>query len=122
MADMSKLKAMSGIGRRSNLGAPPALEEATDNLNAPEVAPARSVPVAMSTQSKSTREPLEVVAPTPRRDGRSMRRSGRTIQFATRVSPEFDNKLRDVAEAEGFMLVEILERALDLYISKMADR
>lgn len=122
MADMSKLKAMSAIGRRSNLGAPPALDEASDNLAAPEVAPALAGSASVGAHKNLSEEPREVVVPPPRRDGRSMRRSGRTIQFATRVSLEFDNKLRDVAEAEGLMLVEILERALDLYVSKMADR
>ena len=51
----------------------------------------------------------------PRRDGRSARRSGRTLQFATRVSPEFDNRLRAIAEREGKLLVEVLEDALDAY-------
>src|SRR5260370_14536673 len=37
----------------------------------------------------------------PRRDGRSARRSGRTLQFATRVSPEFDRRLRSIAERDG---------------------
>ena len=50
-----------------------------------------------------------------RRDGRSARRSGRTLQFATRVSPEFDNKLRVIAERDGKLLVEVLEEALEAY-------
>lgn len=44
-----------------------------------------------------------------------MRRTGRTITFATRVSREFDDRLRDIASAEGLMLVEVLEKALDAY-------
>jgi hypothetical protein len=51
----------------------------------------------------------------PRRDGRSARRSGRTLQFATRVSPVFDDRLRAIAEREGKLLVEVLEDALDAY-------
>jgi hypothetical protein len=51
----------------------------------------------------------------PRRDGRSARRSGRTLQFATRVSPEFDNRLRAIAERDNKLLVEILEEALEAY-------
>jgi hypothetical protein len=31
------------------------------------------------------------------------------------VSPEFDDRLRTIAEREGLLLVEVLERALDLY-------
>jgi hypothetical protein len=51
----------------------------------------------------------------PRLDGRSMRRSGRTIQFATRVSPEFDDRIRQIALRDGMLLVEVLEQALDAY-------
>ena len=94
MADVSKLKQKPA--RR--LGTPPAVDEASDNLTAPEVAPA---PVAATTPR--------------RRDGRSMRRTGRTVTFATRVSQEFDDRIRDIAEAKGLMLVEVLERALDAY-------
>jgi hypothetical protein len=90
MADASKLKA------RSRLGAPPAPEEASRNLQAPEAAPAPQAPYV-------------------RRDGRSMRRSHRTVAFATRVSPEFDVRIRDIAERDGLLLVEVLERALDAY-------
>lgn len=48
-------------------------------------------------------------------DGRTMRRSGRTVQFATRVSPEFDERIRQIAMRDGLLLVEVLERALDAY-------
>ncbi|MFO1432955.1 MAG: hypothetical protein U1F76_23070 [Candidatus Competibacteraceae bacterium] len=87
MADASKLK------RRTSLGAPPPVEEASHNLHEPEIAR----------------------MPTERIDGRTLRRSGRTIQFATRVSPEFDARLRQIAQRDGLLLVEVLERALDAY-------
>jgi hypothetical protein len=90
MADASKFKA------RSRLGTPPAPEEASLNLRAPEAAPAAQVPYV-------------------RRDARSMRRSHRTVAFATRVTPEFDTRIRDIAERDGLLLVEVLERALDAY-------
>ena len=48
-------------------------------------------------------------------DGRTLRRSGRTVQFATRVSPQFDERLRQIAVRDRLMLVEVLERALDAY-------
>lgn len=58
----------------------------------------------------------EAAASQPGRiDGRTMRRSGRTVQFATRVSPEFDERIRQIAMREGMLLVEVLERALDAY-------
>ena len=48
-------------------------------------------------------------------DGRTMRRSGRTVQFATRVSPKFDERIRQIAMRDGMLLVEVLEHALDAY-------
>jgi hypothetical protein len=92
MADVSKLK-------RRSLGAPPPLEEASANLQAPEVAPA----------------PAAAASLPPRLDGRSARRTNRTLQFATRVTPEWDGRLRALAQRDGLMLVEVLERALALY-------
>ena len=104
MADLTKLK-----GRRS-LGAPPPPAEASTNLQAPEIPPDEQQPTA---------PPPRASMPAPQgyrsRDARSARRTGRTIQFATRVSPEFDDRLRTIAEREGLLLVEVLERALDLY-------
>lgn len=110
MADASKLKGL----RRSGLGAPPPQHEARTDL-APE--PPRS---ALSNAGSATaaRQPrrTEAAAPQPgRMDGRTMRRSGRTVQFATRVSPEFDERIRQIAMREGMLLVEVLEQALDAY-------
>ena len=91
---------------RKGLGAPPTMDEASPNLTAPEVAPA-------------AREVIREAAPAPtapaRIDGRSARRSNRTMQFATRVTPEFDGRIRAIADRDGLMLVEVLERALDAY-------
>lgn len=100
MADVSKL-------RRKTLGAPPPMEEASTNLYAPE-----SVPAVLP-MSASSAEPLQ------RRDGRSARRTHRTLQFATRVRPEWDAELRALAQRDGLLLVEVLERALDLYKNKI---
>ena len=95
MANLSKLK--------SKLGTPPSLDEASPNLNAPELAPvAQDVKV--------------------RRDGRSARRTNRTMPFATRISPEFDERLRDIAARDGLLLVEVLERALDAYEASVSIR
>jgi len=89
------------IRRQRTLGAPPPLEEASLNLAAPEVAPVPSPIIRGEGSTTSARR-------TP--DGRSLRRSGRTLQFATRVSPEFDAKLRRIAEQDGLLLVEIMEK------------
>jgi hypothetical protein len=95
MADASKLKGMRG------LGAPPERDEARADLVIP-----------------STPEPHESAvqpAAVARIDARTLRRSGRTVHFATKVTPEFDNRLRQIAAATGKMLTEILEEALRAY-------
>lgn len=104
MADLSRLKR-----RRNTLGAPPPLEEASHNLAAPETAPVAahvaSVRPVVTAQTEGRQ----------RSDGRSMRRTGRTLQFATRVSMDWDDKLRMIAERDGLKFVEVLERGLDAY-------
>ena len=101
MADVSKLKQKTA--RR--LGLPPAVDEASENLSAPEVAPVAPVMAAVAAPQAATSP--------RRRDGRSMRRTGRTVTFATRVSQQFDERIRDIAEQKGLMLVEVLEQALE---------
>jgi hypothetical protein len=102
MADLAKLK------RKSTLGVPPPITEASANLDAPEHAPPAAVTSQEPPQSATRGR-------AGGRDGRSARRTGRTLQFATRVSPEFDTRLRAIADREGRLLVEVLERALDVY-------
>ena len=107
MADLSKFRR-----RRSTLGAPPPVTEASANLEAPEA--------VLPPPPRMAAEPVAIAPSHPagqgrRRDGRSARRTSRTVQFATRVSPAFDERLRDIAEREGLLLVEVLERALDAY-------
>jgi hypothetical protein len=97
MADLSKLK------RRNTLGDPPPFEEASQNLQAPEIVKAVTQPAALLHEEQH------------RIDGRSLRKTGRTLQLATRVSWEFDNKLRQIAQRDGLKLVEVLERALEAY-------
>ena len=48
-------------------------------------------------------------------DGRTLRKTGRTQQLATRVTPEFYRRLRITAARDGLKMVEVLERALDRY-------
>lgn len=108
MADASKLKRL----RRSSLGLPPPVEEARADLS--------------SEPGSTERDAGQLVSAGPavagrtalargRIDGRTLRRSGRTVQFATRVSPEFDDRLRQIAQRDRMLLVEVLERALDAY-------
>ncbi len=98
------------IRRQRTLGAPPPLEEASLNLTAPEVAPF-NLPAPMPTK----RDEASTTSTRRTPDGRSRRRSGRTVQFATRVSLEFDVKLRQIADRDDLLLVEVMEKALDLY-------
>lgn len=87
------------------------MEEASANLYAPESAGPSANTAAASSDL-------------PRRmDGRSARRTNRTLQFATRVRPEWDAELRSLAQRDGLLLVEVLERALELYkLSRPAKR
>ncbi|MGH6842431.1 MAG: hypothetical protein ACREDV_10130 [Methylocella sp.] len=94
MADLSKLM-------KKRLGAPPSLDDTADNLKAPEVAP-RALDAA--TGKRLGWE-----------DGRTARRTGRTEQFATRVSAEFDKRFRAVAKRDGLLMAQLLEKSLDAY-------
>ena len=118
MADFGKI--------RRSLPAPPTMEEASQNLQAPEVAPiapeVAAPPEPVPEPPKPEPAPTVPLAPPPapeapraRRDGRTLRRTNRTIAFATRVSAEWDERIRDIAERDGLKLVEVLERALDAY-------
>jgi len=93
MADASKLKFL-----KKTLGHAPTLEEASDNIYSPEIAPAADY------SNHSTRI-----------DGRSMRRTNRTVRLATSVTPEFDYTLRKIALEKNMLLSEVLEEALKLY-------
>lgn len=104
MADLSSLKS------RSKLGAPPSPEEASQNITAPEVAPAPLL--KPSTTGNAVDGPNQVK---PRRDMRSARRTNRTLPFSTKVSPEFDERVREVAFRDNLMLCELLEKALSAY-------
>ena len=120
MANLAKLK------RRNTLGTPPPFEEASQNLQAPEIVPVVTAPaVSPRGEAVLVRKPVGEQQGDPphphdaqyRIDGRSLRRTGRTLQLATRVSWEFDDKLRRIAQRDGLKLVEVLERALDTYES-----
>src|SRR3546814_8975792 len=108
MADVSKFKKLKG--RRDELGAPPSLEEASVNLTAQEVAPVA--------RTEATHAGLVKTTNTGRIEGRSSRKTNRTVQYATRVTPEWDARIRAIAQREGVLLVEVLEKALAAYEEK----
>ena len=110
MTDLSKLK------RRTSLGAPPPIEEASTNLTAPETAPVAEVMVKPVPTVKPKETAGRGAKPVPASmDGRSARRTNRTVQFATRVSPEFDSRIREISRRDGLLLVEVMEEALAAY-------
>src|SRR5271166_2409113 len=109
MADASKLKSLRG------LGAPPSPDEARDDL-VPPPPPQPPIPQAAPRQSPAP------ITPGPRIDARSLRRSGRTVHFATKVTPEFDARVRQIAADTGKMLTEILEEALVAYEKQSTNR
>jgi hypothetical protein len=91
--DFAELRKKTAAKR---FGQPPT--ESTDNM-APE-------PVVVTDPA------LEI--PVPQRiDGRTLRRSGRTLGFSTRVTEDWDYRLKRYAARNNLMIVEVLERALD---------
>ena len=101
MADVSKL-------RKKGLGKPPSMDESATNLQAPELAP---IPEIYSTSISTDSDYV-------RKDGRSARKTNRILAFATRVSPDFDREVRQIADREGLKLVEVLENAIQAYKEK----
>ncbi len=114
MADLSKLM-------KKRLGAPPPPEEASETLQAPEIAPAAPIEPEAHVPPERV-EARRRAARQPREDGRSLRRTGRTIQFATRVKESFDRDVRRIAKSEGLLLAEVLENAVECYKEKLAAR
>jgi len=53
-------------------------------------------------------------------DGRSRRRTGRIEQINVKVSAQFNSDLRGLADRQGLLIVEVLERALDTYLRVVA--
>ena len=111
MADLSKLK------RRGTLGAPPPPDEASINLTAPEIAPAapKEEPPSATAPASKPRLESERKKAYRRVDGRSLRKTGRTLQFATRITEEFDELLHKIAQRDGLKLVEVLENSVAAY-------
>jgi hypothetical protein len=54
-------------------------------------------------------------SPPPVVDGRSLRATGRTEQFATRIRPETKALIQQLAREEGITMAEVLERAVGDY-------
>jgi hypothetical protein len=50
-------------------------------------------------------------------DGRSLRRSLHLRQFNTKITEEFYNKIYELAQEEGIMMREVLEKSVEFYIN-----
>jgi hypothetical protein len=106
MADASKLK---------RLGAPPSLEEARADL-VPE--PQQSEPfgttAAPAPRPVQTRQPEPEIDDYERVDGRTLRKTGRTIPFSTRLNMDTDRLIRRLAGRYGLLIAEVVERGAHL--------
>jgi hypothetical protein len=76
--------------KKRKLEVPPTLDETTSHLQTPEVIGGKI-------------------------DKRTLRKTGRTEQFATRVSKEWLIKVKEIATQENLKNVEVLEKSLECY-------
>jgi hypothetical protein len=95
MADASKLK---------RLGAPPPLEEARSDL-IPAPPPPSPAPVAAEPPPGEDYERI---------DGRSLRKTGRTLPFSTRINADVDKLIRRLAAKHKLLIAEVIERGVYL--------
>src|SRR3954469_3049200 len=99
MADASKLK---------RLGAPPPLEEARSGLiptPPAEPPPPSPAPVAAEPPPEEDYERI---------DGRSLRKTGRTLPFSTRINADVDKLIRRLAVKHKLLIAEVIERGVYL--------
>ena len=114
MADASKLK---------RLGSPPPIDEArADLIPAPsivepewEVKPQPKVEaVAPAPQPIQRPEAQPEIEDYERVDGRTLRKTGRTIPFSTRLNADTDRLIRRIAGKHGILIAEVVERGVIL--------
>lgn len=94
MVDFSKLT------KNSKLGDPPSIEEVQNNLELPEI----------------------FENPRQAQDGRTLRKTERTHQISTRVTLEFYQRLRVIAARDRLKIVEVIEKAIEIYESSKTNR
>lgn len=103
MADFSKIP--KKVNSRKNLGEPPSIEAAPNNLEQPEHAPLL----------EQQPEPKTKAQVDPKIDGRSLRATGYTKPFATRTKPEVHQQYKMIAARDGITMGELLEQAINAY-------
>jgi len=95
---MANLKALKGTGKGTNrFGAPPAPEEASTTLEAPETAPAESE--------------------APKRKARA--KTNRTKSWGTSVTQDFPKRIKRVAMERELKAAELLEEWLEAEEKKL---
>jgi hypothetical protein len=99
-------------GRRSRLPDPP--PDTSDNLRAPESAPAAApAPISETAGLNDRQAGPETPASKPRIDGRARLRKDRTEALSTKIKPRHRELLVSLADAYELTLSETLERAID---------
>jgi hypothetical protein len=108
MADASKLK---------RLGSPPPIDEArADLIPAPSVVEPEPEPQPKIEDVAPAPPPVRQPEPQPefydyeRVDGRTLRKTGRTIPFSTRLNADTDRLIRRIAGKHGILIAEVVER------------
>jgi hypothetical protein len=111
MADASKLKRFGSP--------PPSIDEARADLipnppavaSEPEVKPPPKVEAATPAQPPVRQpEPQPEIEDYERVDGRTLRKTGRTIPFSTRLNADTDRLIRRIAGKHGILIAEVVER------------
>ena len=98
-------------GRRSRLPDPP--PDSSDNLQAPETAPAPPTTDDPATLTLTPQPPVAEALSKPRIDGRARLRKDRTEALSTKIKPRLRELLVSLADAYELTLTETLERAID---------
>lgn len=80
--------------KKNRFGEPPIIEEAGENLEAPEAAPVEDTPVTKK---------------------KARYKTGRTDQFSTRVTPDFLKEFKRQAFEDDLKIVELLELSFEAY-------
>lgn len=102
MADFGK--AQSKKKKPNRFGTPPSIEEASNNLEAPEHAPTAPEKVGEAPKKKTVKKKA-VKASKP----------SRTVPFNHKVTPEFEREFKMVALEDRLKLVELLEASFQAY-------
>ncbi len=86
--------------KTNRFGSAPTIEEASNNLEQPEHAPAEQKPVKKRAAAKKQPAKNQTV---------------RSVPFGQKVSPEFMKEFKQVALMNDLKLVELLEASLEAY-------